>query len=85
MRALSPLHVGSLRAHAAHAPLPCCGPAVPRSAMMGVGEGVTYPSIQNLARKWVPEAKRSRALAFIYSGHQLGTIGSYLLCPLLIR
>lgn len=53
-------------------------------AMMGVGEGVTYPSIQNLARKWVPEAKRSRALAFIYSGHQLGTIGSYLLCPLLI-
>ncbi|KAL4447530.1 hypothetical protein ABPG75_004749 [Micractinium tetrahymenae] len=53
-------------------------------AMMGVGEGVTYPSIQNLARKWVPETKRSRALAFIYSGHQLGTIGSYLLCPLLI-
>lgn len=35
---------------------------------MGVGEGVTYPSIQNLARKWVPEQKRSRALAFIYSG-----------------
>lgn len=53
-------------------------------AMMGVGEGVTYPSIQNLVRKWVPDSKRSRALAFIYSGHQLGTIGSYLLCPLLI-
>ncbi|EFN59932.1 hypothetical protein CHLNCDRAFT_18155 [Chlorella variabilis] len=53
-------------------------------AVMGVGEGVTYPSIQNLARKWVPEQKRSRALAFIYSGHQLGTIGSYMLCPLLI-
>jgi ACS family sodium-dependent inorganic phosphate cotransporter len=51
---------------------------------MGVGEGVTYPSIQNLARRWVPEQQRSRALAFIYSGHQLGTIGSYLLCPLLI-
>jgi MFS family permease len=39
--------------------------------MMGVGEGVTYPSIQNLARKWVPEAKRSRVLAFIYSGGYL--------------
>ncbi|KAI7839971.1 hypothetical protein COHA_006292 [Chlorella ohadii] len=36
-------------------------------AAMGVGEGVTYPSIQNLARRWVPEEKRSRALAFIYS------------------
>lgn len=36
--------------------------------MMGVGEGVTYPSIQNLVRQRVPEQKRSRALAFIYSG-----------------
>lgn len=51
---------------------------------MGVGEGVTYPSIQNLVRRWVPESSRSRALAFIYSGHQLGTIASYLLAPLLI-
>ena len=51
---------------------------------MGMGEGVTYPSIQNLVRRWVPDAKRSRALAFIYSGHQLGTIASYLLCPLII-
>lgn len=51
---------------------------------MGVGEGVTYPSVQNLARRWVPESQRSRALAFIYSGHQLGTIASYLLAPAII-
>ena len=42
---------------------------------MGVGEGVTYPSIQNLARRWVPEQKRSRALAFIYSGACLQLCG----------
>jgi ACS family sodium-dependent inorganic phosphate cotransporter len=54
-------------------------------AMMGVGEGVTFPSIQNLVRRWVPEGSRSRALSFIYSGHQLGTIASYLLAPILIH
>lgn len=37
-------------------------------SVMGVGEGVTYPSIQNLVRRWVPEDSRSRALSFIYSG-----------------
>lgn len=51
---------------------------------MGLGEGVTYPAVQTLARRWVPDAKRSRALSFIYSGHQLGTVSSYLLAPLLI-
>lgn len=53
-------------------------------SMMGVGEGVSYPSIQNLVREGVPGAARSRALAFIYSGHQLGTIASYLIAPALI-
>lgn len=47
--------------------------------MMGVGEGVTYPSIQNLARRWVPEQKRSRALAFIYSGAPPPAAGGCLL------
>ena len=53
-------------------------------AMMGVGEGVSYPSIQNLVRSNVPEHARSRALSFIYSGHQLGTIASYIAAPILI-
>jgi ACS family sodium-dependent inorganic phosphate cotransporter len=52
--------------------------------LMGVGEGVAYPSIQVLVTRHVPEAARSRALAFIYSGHQLGSIASYLTAPLLI-
>lgn len=51
---------------------------------MGLGEGVAYPCVQNLVQASVPHHARSRALAFIYSGHQLGTIASYLLAPLLI-
>ena len=50
-------------------------------AMMGVGEGVAYPSIQNIVRKSVPDQVRTRSLSFIYSGHQLGTIASYMSSP----
>lgn len=53
-------------------------------SMMGVGEGVSYPSIQNLVRQAIPGHARSRALAFIYSGHQLGTVASYVTAPVLI-
>jgi ACS family sodium-dependent inorganic phosphate cotransporter len=49
--------------------------------IMGIGEGVAYPSIQNIVRKTVPDNVRTRSLSFIYSGHQLGTIASYLSSP----
>lgn len=51
---------------------------------MGLGEGVAYPAIQTMIRAWVPADSRSRALAFIYSGHQIGTIGSYVAAPVII-
>ena len=53
--------------------------------VMGLGEGVTYPAVQTLVGEWVPRDKQSRVLSFIYSGHQLGTIGSFILAPLIIR
>lgn len=53
-------------------------------AIMGVGEGCAYPCVQNIVRDAVPLSARSRALAFIYSGHQLGTIASYVASPVLI-
>jgi ACS family sodium-dependent inorganic phosphate cotransporter len=49
--------------------------------IMGIGEGVAYPSIQNIVRQSVPDTVRSRSLSFIYSGHQMGTIFSYLSSP----
>lgn len=36
-------------------------------AVMGIGEGVAYPSIQNIVRKSVPDQVRTRGLSFIYS------------------
>jgi len=51
---------------------------------MGLGEGVAYPTIQQMIRAWVPASSRSRALSFIYSGHQIGTIGSYVAAPVII-
>lgn len=52
--------------------------------IMGIGEGVAYPSIQNIVRRSVPDNIRSRSLSFIYSGHQMGTIFSYLSSPSLM-
>ena len=52
--------------------------------VMGIGEGVAYPSIQNLVREAVPSVARSRAISFISSGHQMGTIASYMTAPGLI-
>lgn len=52
--------------------------------IMGIGEGVAYPSIQNIIRQSVPDSARTRSLSFIYSGHQMGTIFSYLSSPSLM-
>ena len=49
--------------------------------VMGIGEGVAYPSIQNLVRQAVPSVARTRAISFISSGHQVGTIASYVTAP----
>ena len=52
--------------------------------IMGIGEGVAYPSIQNIVRQSVPDDVRTRSLSCIYSGHQMGTIFSYLSSPSLM-
>jgi len=40
----------------------------------GIGEGVTFPSMHALLSCWIPPLERSRAVTFIYSGAQLGTV-----------
>ena len=37
-------------------------------AIMGSGEGVTFPSVQNMVKGWVPPQSRASALSAIYSG-----------------
>lgn len=39
--------------------------------IMGLGEGVAFPSIQNLVACNVPHSKKPRSLAIIYSGLQV--------------
>jgi ACS family sodium-dependent inorganic phosphate cotransporter len=48
-------------------------------AFMGAGEGVTFPSVQNLVKGWVPPDARSRALTLIYSGSKGGWRGCKIL------
>ena len=46
-------------------------------ALMGAGEGVTFPSVQNLVKGWVPPDARTRALSFVYSGVAIGSWCSF--------
>ena len=42
--------------------------------LMGVGEGVNFPSIQSITTKWIPVAERSRVMGFTLSGVSVGNI-----------
>jgi len=43
-------------------------------ALMGIGEGVAMPAMNNLLSKWVPAKERSRSLSLVYSGMFCGSI-----------
>lgn len=53
-------------------------------AMLGFGEGVAMPAVNNILSKWIPEKERARSLSFIYSGMYLGSVVGLSLCPPLI-
>lgn len=54
-------------------------------AIMGIGEGVAMPAMNNLLSRWVPVAERSRSLALVYSGMYLGSVTGLAFSPLLIH
>lgn len=43
-------------------------------ALMGIGEGVNFPSIQSMTAKWIPAGERSRVAGFTLSGVSVGNI-----------
>lgn len=49
--------------------------------LMGMGEGVTFPSIYALYSKWVPTAERSRSMALTNSGIPIGQVAALLVAP----
>lgn len=53
-------------------------------ALLGVGEGVAMPAMNNMISKWVPESERSRSLSLTYSGMYLGSVVGLWLCPTFI-
>lgn len=50
-------------------------------ALLGVGEGVAMPAMNNIISKWVPERERARSLSLTYSGMYLGSVVGLWLCP----
>ncbi|CAA6673364.1 unnamed protein product [Spirodela intermedia] len=53
-------------------------------ALMGIGEGVAMPAMNNLLSKWIPVSERSRSLALVYSGMYLGSVTGLAFSPILI-
>lgn len=49
--------------------------------LMGMGEGVTFPSIYSLYGKWVPTDERARSMALTNSGIPIGQVAALLVAP----
>jgi ACS family sodium-dependent inorganic phosphate cotransporter len=52
--------------------------------VMGMGEGVTFPSIYALFSRWVPPDGRSRAVGLVFSAIPLGTVFAQVVTPQLV-
>jgi len=66
---------------AANSPLPILLLA---RVLLGIGEGVAMPAMNQMVSSWVPKQERSRSLSAIYSGMYMGSVLGLLLCPQLI-
>ena len=53
--------------------------------LMGLGEGVTFPSWHSIYARWIPFKERTRAVAFTNSGIAAGTLFAYAIAALIIR
>ena len=51
---------------------------------MGVGEGVSFPSIYSLFSRWVPAQERSRSVGLVFSAIPLGTVFALVVTPWLV-
>ena len=51
---------------------------------LGMGEGVTFPSIYALFSRWVPANRRARAAGLVFSAIPLGVVCAQLATPLLV-
>jgi ACS family sodium-dependent inorganic phosphate cotransporter len=54
-------------------------------AGMGLGEGVSFPSIYALYSRWIPATERSRAVGLNFSAIPLGTVFALVVSPWIIE
>ncbi|MGE0621094.1 MAG: ACS family MFS transporter [Pseudomonadales bacterium] len=52
--------------------------------LMGMGEGVTFPSIYAMFGRWVPTTERSRAIGILFSMIPLGSVFALLATPWIV-
>jgi ACS family sodium-dependent inorganic phosphate cotransporter len=52
---------------------------------MGIGEGVTFPSIYSLFGRWLPPAETSRSIGVVFSAISLGSVFALLITPLIVE
>lgn len=53
--------------------------------LLGLGEGVNFPSIHSLTSRWTLPSERARVLSVNYSGMYVGTVLALSVSPLIIR
>ena len=59
-------------------------PLLVARAVMGLGEGVALPCMNNVISRWVPRTERSRAVAISLGGFQSGSMIGLLAAPALL-
>lgn len=52
---------------------------------MGLGEASNFPCLHNMASQWFPSQERSRMVAFMTSGNEMGTVLSLIISPQLSK
>jgi len=53
--------------------------------LLGLGEGVNFPSIHSLTARWTLPSERARVLSVNYSGMYVGTVLALSVSPLIIK
>ena len=52
--------------------------------LMGVGEGITFPSIYAMFGRWIPETERSKAIGILFSTIPLGSVFALVATPWIV-
>lgn len=52
--------------------------------LMGIGEGITFPSIYAMFGRWIPESERSRAIGILFSTIPLGSVFALVATPWIV-